>query len=369
MGGYKSFAHTVTGISHTKHGKGCEDACFHKDETGVSLAVVADGHGDDNCFRSAQGALLAVASAGNGIQDFVKHLNEPEEAKLFRKSEPRKKLLSKKELETCLRKMLIEKGIIPAWFKTVAGHFDTNHFTEEELKKASDKYRKRYSEGEKLHHAYGTTLIAAAITPEYWFGIHIGDGRLTALYPDGSFSQPVPWDDKCNLNVTTSICDDDSAERARCYFSLIDDDNPPPVAVFICTDGIDDNYPVEENEKYLFKLYRTISLCFAEDGFESACSQLKDLINQFAVKGKGDDTSIGLLIDMEALKQAVPVWKEQIAREEAAAEKAPEAEGPKPDVARNAQEAVSAYGKQMKSLESYGTFTGINPQTGEIEQK
>jgi hypothetical protein len=192
--------------------------------------------------------------------------------------------------------------------------------TEEELKNVGDKYRKRYAEGTDLHHAYGATLIASAITPYYWFGIHIGDGRFTALYADGTYDQPVPWDDKCYLNVTTSICDDNAAGEARCYFSF-HEVKTPPVAVFLCSDGVDDNYPVDENEKHLYKLYRTIALTFAEDGFDSTYKQLIDLANQFATKGKGDDTSIAGFINMEILKQAVPVWKKQIADEEAAMEK------------------------------------------------
>jgi serine/threonine protein phosphatase PrpC len=187
---------------------------------------------------------------------------------------------------------------------------------EEELKGVGEKYCNQYSKSENLHHAYGTTLIAAAITEDFWFGIHIGDGRLTALYPDGTYDQPVPWDEKCYLNVTTSICDDDAYERARCYFSF-HKEKQPPVAVFLCTDGIDDNYPVDGNEKHLFTLYRTIVVTFAEDGFESTSSQLKDLANSFATKGKGDDTSIAVLIDMEAIKEVVPIWKAQIIEEEA----------------------------------------------------
>jgi len=109
--------------------------------------------------------------------------------------------------------------------------------------------------------------------------------------------------------------DDDAFERARFYFSF-HEEKSPPAAVFLCSDGIDDNYPVEGNEKHLFKLYRTIALTFAEDGFDSTCKQLKDLADSFAVKGKGDDVSIAGFINTEALKQAEPIWKKQIAEEE-----------------------------------------------------
>ena len=89
------------------------------------------------------------------------------------------------------------------------------------------------------------------------------------------------------------------------------------MAVFLCSDGIDDNYPVYENDKHLFKFYRTIALAFAEDGFESTCAQVKELVSQFADECKGDDASIAGIIDMDTLKQVVPIWQKQLNEEEA----------------------------------------------------
>jgi len=311
MSVYKSFAVTVTGGSHIKHGKGCEDASFIKESTRICIAVVADGHGDDNCFRSAVGSKIAVACAANGIQEFVKNQEKNFKSGFLNKKTPTLNDIFIKDLKETLIKYTIA-----SWHKNVNDDYEANPFTVEELEKTDEKHRKKFETGGDINKAYGTTLIAAAITDYYWFGFHIGDGRLTALYADGSFNQPVPWDDKCYLNVTTSICDDDAFERSRCYVSFIDRKHPPPVAVFLCTDGIDDNYPVDENEKYLFKLYRTVAITFTEDGFESTFIQLKDLATQFATKGKGDDTSIAGFIDMAANKKTVPIWKRQIAQEE-----------------------------------------------------
>jgi serine/threonine protein phosphatase PrpC len=158
--------------------------------------------------------------------------------------------------------------------------------------------------GDVHHPAYGTTLIAAVITPDYWFGIHIGDGRFTVLKADGTFDQPVDWDDRCFLNATTSICDDDAVERARFYFAPRTEE-APPVALFLCSDGVDDNYPVEENEKHLYALYKIIAETFVDEGFDATKDQLSDLANSFATKGKGDDTSIAGIIDIEAVKAAL----------------------------------------------------------------
>jgi serine/threonine protein phosphatase PrpC len=313
MNAYKSFAVTVTGGSHIKRGKGCEDSSYYYDDSGVSIAVVADGHGDDNCFRSAKGSMFAVECAGEGIKKFVEFHESKFASFLFRK----KNLPEYDEFNKVIRDLI--KHIVALWQVKVQEDYTAHPFTPEELEKADEKHRRKFDADKGYgSKAYGTTLIAAAITSDYWFGIHIGDGRFTALYTDGAYDQPVPWDDKCYLNVTTSLCDDDAFESARFYFSF-HQEKTPPAAVFLCSDGIDDNYPVDENEKHLYKLYRTITLTFVEDGPESTKKQLQDLANQFATKGKGDDTSIAGFIDMEALKQAVPIWKKQIADEEAAA--------------------------------------------------
>ncbi|MDR0474506.1 MAG: hypothetical protein LBH43_12640, partial [Treponema sp.] len=78
------------------------------------------------------------------------------------------------------------------------------------------------------------------------------------------------------------------------------------------------------------KLYRTISLAFADDGYESTCAQLKDLAYEFATKGKGDDTNIAGIINIEEIKKAALdyKWKEKMeaAEEERDRKKAEEAE-------------------------------------------
>jgi len=301
MNNYQSFAVTACGSSHIKHDKECQDhSRFHPPcnlESKVITAAVADGHGDGNCFRSKKGAEFASFCGIKGVHDFI----EDYEAKFGKENKEWDKDKAVKDLI---------KHIVAQWQIKVEKHHTKSPFDENELAVANEKYRKKYENGEFLNRAYGTTLIAAAISEHCWLGIHIGDGRFTVLYENGEFDQPVPWDDKCFLNATTSICDDDAAERARYCFFPITPEKPPPVAVFLCSDGVDDNYPVEENEKHLYKLYRTIALAFAEEGFESTCKQLKDLANKFATEGKGDDTSIAGFVDMEKVKEVVRKWKE-----------------------------------------------------------
>jgi len=319
---YKSFAVKVIGGSHLKNNIPCQDASYCEDfkDAAVSIAVVADGHGDKNCFRSDKGADFAVRCAKNGIYNFVKDHENLFKSGIMKKAAPP----SQKSFEKTLREKLIVYTV-HAWNKWVWEDYEKNPFTQAEIEGASERYRAGYKKGEHISKAYGTSLIAAAITPYYWFGFHIGDGRLSALYPDGSFEQPVPWDERCYLNVTTSICDEDVLTRdsgVRSFLSIhAESEKAPPAALFLCTDGVDDNFPLVENGKHLFKLYRTIAITFDKDGFESTEKLLEDLTYAFATKGKGDDTSIAGFIDLEALKKAIPFWHKQIKDEEAEAKK------------------------------------------------
>jgi len=333
MQGYKSFAVTVQGGSHIKSGTVCQDASNFYDDDSVSIAVVADGHGDSSCFRSDMGAKFAVACATRGIQQFVKEhealfkhgvIKKPS---FFQKQPP-----SHRELEKFIREKLIRQTVA-SWNKAVMENYSSSPFTKQELEKVSEKYRKRYEKEENINKAYGTSLIAAAITPWYWFAYHIGDGRFSVLYKDSEGDQPVPWDPKCYLNVTTSICDDDILDRGeegvRAFLSL-HSDKEPPAAFFLCSDGIDDNYPVDEKENaaHLYRLYREIAVTYAEEGYDSTfgkdgiSGQLKDLATDFAIKGKGDDTSLAGIVNTEKLKEAAPQWKEKMAADEAERKKA-----------------------------------------------
>jgi serine/threonine protein phosphatase PrpC len=305
---WQSFSASVIGSSHTRHGKDIQDRAGNYDNQKLSLAVIADGHGADECFRSAKGAELAARCAIKALHDFIIELEPRFTSSFLRKATPP----SHEEFEKLLHGLV--NHIVAQWHDGVDRHAEAESFTGSELAEAGEKYRARYEAGEQYAKAYGATLIAAAFTKQYWFGLHIGDGRLTALYRDGAFDQPVPWDEKCFLNQTTSMCDDDAAERARVYFSF-HNKKAPPVAVFLCSDGVDDNYPVDENERHLFKLYRTIALTFAEEGFPSTVKQIKDLAASFATKGKGDDTSIAGLVDMDGIQRAAPHWRKQIAHE------------------------------------------------------
>jgi len=305
MNGCRAFAATAAGGSHTREGKECQDHSRHDKDPLYSAAVVADGHGSEDCFRSAKGARFAAESAIQVIHAFVYSEREERKKPSLPFFPAQYRPFDERDFERRLREVVV-KGIVGSWYSKVNADIEVYPFTPEELAGASEKYRARYAKREALHHAYGTTLIAAAVTPDYWFGIHIGDGRFTVFNRDGSFCQPVPWDERCFLNATTSICDDDAIPSARLFCRPVTAETPAPAAIFLCSDGVDDNFSVENNARDLAqKVYTPIVQTFAAEGFESTCAQIKDLCAKFAANGKADDTSLAGLINMDAVQKAV----------------------------------------------------------------
>ena len=249
---YEAFSACATGASHIRRNKLCQDHAFHVKGPNFTLALVADVHGGDDYFRSDRGSRYASDSASRCITEFIETIG-----KLY----PKIGKLDEKKVNRLL--CGLERSIIKKWHEKVEADYADEPFTPEEMDGLSKRSRRQYLEGRDIERAYGTTLLAVAITDAYWFGIHIGDGKCVALYPDGSCDQPIPWDPACFLNVTTSLCDDSAADEFRHYFCP-SDKKPGPVAVFAGTDGIDDSYPVNNNEQYLEKLYKTIALNFAD---------------------------------------------------------------------------------------------------------
>ena len=122
------------------------------------------------------------------------------------------------------------------------------------------------------------------MTNEGWFGIHIGDGKCVELLENGTLCEPIPWDEACEQNITTSICDSDAIEEFR-YITQKDF----PAALFIGSDGIDDSY---SSEMELHELYRNIFIVFADHGAEVGRNEVRDYLPKITRQGSSDDVSI-----------------------------------------------------------------------------
>ena len=277
---FKAFHMSERGESHLHDGRVCQDSsASFSDECGT-VAVVSDGHGGCDYVRSHIGSAMACEAAVKNIRRLFENISP--EAFL---AEPDMMLIQ------------LEAAIINDWNESVRSHYEANPFTEEELDCVSEKAGASYRSGHRIERAYGATLIAAAVTRDYWFGIQIGDGKCAAFDEAGICTQPIPWDEKCFLNKTTSICGSDALRDFRHFYS-----EKIPTAVFMGSDGIDDSF---KNEEDMYDFYKTILYAFSISDYTQAVDELKAYLPRLSKEGSADDVSIAAWMDMDALKSVV----------------------------------------------------------------
>lgn len=307
-----SFSATETGYNHIKAepSKVCEDASDFYDDEKMHICVVADGHGSDNYPRTDRGSQYAVDAAIEQIKAFVQKIYNPDpenpEKSEKESNELIEKFLHSKIDETHQLKNL-SKSILIRWRELVDKDVEENPFHESEMLNVSDKYKKIYmSENiseRRAYKAYGCTLIAYVVTEKFSFGMQIGDGKCVVIDKNGTFSEPIPWDENCQMNVTTSICDSNAADEFRFFVT-----EEKPSAVFCGSDGIDDSYA---NVEEMYALYRSIIKIFIEYGSDVGKAEIKEYLPVLTKKGSGDDVSIAFIMDIQRVTELTPVFNAQ----------------------------------------------------------
>ena len=256
-----TFNSTCIGASHLRNDKPCQDfsACWSSGNS--AIIAVADGHGSEECFRSDRGSRLAAKTALQCLKDFISKTND-------RIPNPDSDLDS------------LENNIITVWHEKIA-----------------DDVRKDFIEGDILT-PYGTTLLAAAMTEHYWFAVQIGDGKCVVIEKnrededlDYRITQPVPWDERCFLNRTTSLCDKHAKNLFRHYYS-----ETLPSAVFLGTDGIDNSFSPNNNREYLAEFYRNVFYNFINNGPDEGKTRFDEALPLLTKKGSGDDVTVAGII-------------------------------------------------------------------------
>lgn len=277
---YRAYNFTSIGASHIKNEIVCQDSSVSIERDDCRIIAVCDGHGGADYFRSDRGSRFAA-------QAFADCMKDPDLLSALSYS------VTQNQQDRRMEQFI--KSVIVRWNMLVEQDLSDFPFTSEEMEKVSEKARIRYESGERLQSAYGTTLIGAVIADGFWFGIQIGDGKCVAVSENGEFSQPIPWDDKCFLNVTTSICDPVAASEFRYFFS-----RTLPVAIFAGSDGIDDCFAGDEK---LNNFYRLVLKSFAESSEADACDALAEYLPKLSQDGSGDDMSVAMLLDIESIRK------------------------------------------------------------------
>ena len=297
---------TQLGKSHEKSGKPCQDsASSYKDEENqVYIGTISDGHGSDTYFRSDLGAEFLTEITVESIQKFVEDVDSnmlPETftQKVARTTEIVQNEISETSADTYFRGLFA--SIIAQWNDKIYQHWESNKPEENELRKRNipEKIIPLFLKDENIEFAYGCTLIAFAITKEYWFAFQIGDGTCVIFDNKAEWSEPIPWDNKCSGSTTTSICEKNALDSFRyCYGK-----EKFPSAIFVASDGFDGVYgdiTLDRNlMEYLAIFYNRILRSLVKNGYDSTIKELEQTLPKMTSDGiSRDDMSIAAYMDM-----------------------------------------------------------------------
>lgn len=253
---------TLEGSLHRERGMGCEDASGVVDLRGRAgvIAAVADGHGDARYVRSGRGARLAVEAAARVLQRFVDDGEDPRDAATIAR---------------------LKCELVATWAEACRQDLMKDPLSERECEVLPEGARD--AEATEL---YGTTLLAALCTEAYLLLLQQGDGCAALLSEAGEWAQPVPDDPLCVGNVTTSLSDDDAAQRMR--HALVAARGPAaPLACVLMTDGIEKAVVAQEG---LWDALDVIALA-RDDGARLGEPLLEAAVRDLSV-GTGDDSSV-----------------------------------------------------------------------------
>ena len=297
------------GESHKSNNKPCQDCAYAESNDLLSMAIVCDGHGGERYFRSHYGAEFATEITQKAITEFVKNMADS----TFTLSEGKSVFdgasftaysaatATDEQMESRAHKSLkwLFSSIISQWNEKIAKHAKETELSDWELSNVDEKYRNEFlCEREKddatFEKTYGCTLMAYVQTSDYWFAFHLGDGKCVSMRVVEDrlvCEQPIPWDERCFLNKTTSLCDSNALEEFRyCYQG----DGQFPLAMFLGSDGMDDSYGDGYN---LYNFYIQLFKIIIRNGVEKANKELKKTLPVISKMGSKDDMSVACVFD------------------------------------------------------------------------
>lgn len=303
-----TFHKTVIGHSHVTRGIPCEDASasFTAEDGRYHIALIADGHGQERSFRSSVGSRFAAEAALEALKAFA-------EAVLSSKDNENQFYLDILE-NPRYRRMAIRQltdTIFTSWYDRVREDFSANPPSPEE----QVKYAAYCSNEEEIPKIYGTTLIAALRLPKCMVLLQQGDGRCDVFYADGSVDQPIPWDDRCEGNVTTSLCDEDAFTSVR--HCVLDLEQKPVVACYAGSDGVEDAYRTMDGTH---TFYRDLSCILAEKHGPDFDAYLEEMLPEFSAWGRfskagsGDDVSVAGIVDLDGIAPLLEGFRTAVQR-------------------------------------------------------
>lgn len=283
----------VIGASHIKEAIPCQDFGGVRSFDSCQVFATADGHGDERCSRSDIGSEKVVDVALTLLEIFHKEMSEEGLIEGF--------LTNSEEFKERVQHLML--SIVSNWRDEVGKHYLQNPLTEKEIELNQSRLAE-FEKGQRIGRLYGTTLIAGLLTDDYLLLLQQGDGRCVVFDEKGEATQPIPWDEKCFLNQTTSMCDKDVLDRFR--YHII----PSPqsiVACFASSDGVEDSFAtLTLMESY----FRKQLIRAHEIGTEKLQQEWEEILPELSETGSRDDITITGFIDTDSLESLIPIFED-----------------------------------------------------------
>ena len=258
---------SIRGKSHITRNLPCQDSSAVLCTDEYAIAVVSDGHGGEKYIRSNIGSRIAVDSSISVLKEYMSDMARFRE----RLEDDPDGLL-----------MMLSKRIIAEWNTRVDEYDSSNPQTPAETffleQKGLDiqEYQKKY----------GATLVISVLTEFASFGIQIGDGDLVAIRTDGYMSMPMPEDEYCVGNVTTSLCSRKASEYVRYYC------DKPADASLVSSDGLITTFRSEES----YMRYCRNIMAFS-DGTQEYWEKLVTDFEKRSQSNREDDVSVAMVVN------------------------------------------------------------------------
>lgn len=309
----KALHYSCQGESHKATDKVCQDYSYSEVSDRLAIAIVCDGHGGKRYFRSDVGAKYATEITKECVAEFIKGVgDELFKGKPFTQvsalnTEIKNDNFDKKtKVDAAMRQLF--SSIIYRWQEMIRYHAYNNPLTDAERSTLDPRYVTDFEKKESLEKTYGCTLMCYAQTPDYWLAFHVGDGKCIAFDHNGEWSEPIPWDDRCFLNKTTSLCDSEALDEFRyCYQG----DGEFPAIVFLGSDGIDDSFGETTN---MVNFYAQVAKMLATDPMEDCINSIQTTLPELSARGSQDDMSVACVFDevlLGVVSKNITEWQQR----------------------------------------------------------
>ena len=281
------YGKSLKGALHSRTGYSNQDSIRWKqsDISNTIVMSVADGHGSDIHFRSKVGAQFAVKTAVETLFEFFH--NQPIENN------------NVSQVKDIIR-YSIPRLLVHNWMDRVQYHVERHPFLNNEIdlikKKKGPLISEKIINNPKI--AYGSTLLTAVITKNYFIFFQLGDGNILIVDNDKNIRNMFSTryndsDDKTSIESiihTESLCMDDSWLELKtgifAFHAL------KPKLIVLSTDGYCNSF---SNTSGFLKIGLDYLSILEKFGYSYLSQNLYNILRQTSEEGSGDDITLGFI--------------------------------------------------------------------------